>query len=235
MKLSRARLSSQVYSILKEMIANYRFKPGVHVNIEELSRELDISRTPVWEAVHRLVQEGLLKNVPNKGVFIVELTPEAALDLYTVREVLEGLAARLAVQNINDRSLKALEKSLAKQHQIIQEKNLVDYSRLDFDFHSTIYELSNNKVLGEMLEAIKNKMHSIAIHIKPILPSLYDDHCEILEAMKSGDPDKAEKAFMNHNKRLIKQIKESSQNNKWIKRNGTFTNDSENTLHVIDI
>lgn len=217
------------------MIANYRFEPGVHLNIEELSRELDISRTPMWEAVHRLVQEGLLENVPNKGVFIVELTPQAALDLYTVREVLEGLAARLAIQNINDRSIKALEKNLAKQHQVVQEKDLVAYSKLDFDFHATIYELSNNKVLGEMLETIKSKMHSIAIHIKPILSSLHDDHCAILEALKSRDPDKAEKAFVNHNRQLIEQIKESAQNNKWIKKNRDSTNDNDNTLSVKDI
>ncbi|UCE51848.1 MAG: GntR family transcriptional regulator, partial [Desulfobacterales bacterium] len=63
-KLRKEALSSQIYRALKDMIANYRFSPGSRLNIEKLAKEFGVSRTPIWEAVRRLEQEGLLKNIP---------------------------------------------------------------------------------------------------------------------------------------------------------------------------
>ena len=214
-KVSKERLSNQVYSILKEMIANYRFKPGTRINIEQLTKELGTSRTPVWEAVHRLIQEGLLTNIPNRGVFMVELTPRTSLELYTVREALEGLAARLAVQNIDDRLLRKMKKNLEEQSRVVQRRDLVGYSRLDFGFHAMVYEACGNTILQEMLETIKSKMRPIAMHIDPVLVQLYDEHREIFDALKKRDPQKAERAFRVHNLHIIEQIKASLENNKW--------------------
>ena len=73
-KLQREKLSNQIYTVLKEMIADHRFQPGARLNIESIARELDVSRTPVWEAVRRLEQEGLVENIPNRGVFMSSLT-----------------------------------------------------------------------------------------------------------------------------------------------------------------
>jgi DNA-binding GntR family transcriptional regulator len=214
-KVSKERLSNQVYSILKEMIADYRFKPGTRINIEQLTKELGTSRTPVWEAVHRLIQEGLLTNIPNRGVFMVELTPRTSLELYTVREALEGLAARLAVQNIDERILKRMKKNLQEQSKVVQKKDLVGYSRLDFDFHAMVYEACGNSILQEMLETIKSKMRPIAMHIDPVLPQLYGEHLEIFDALSKQDPQKAERAFRVHNRHIIEQIKASLENDKW--------------------
>jgi len=215
MKVSKERLSNQVYSILKEMIANYRFKPGARINIEQLTKELGTSRTPVWEAVHRLIQEGLLTNIPNRGVFMVELTPRTSLELYTVREALEGLAARLAVQNIDEKILKRMKKNLEEQSRVVQKKDLVGYSRLDFDFHAMVYEACGNAILQEMLETIKSKMRPLAMHIDPVLLQLYGEHLEIFDALRKRDPQKAERAFRVHNRHIIEQIKASLESDKW--------------------
>jgi DNA-binding GntR family transcriptional regulator len=93
-RIQKLNLGDQVYQVLKQMIANYRFVPGSHLNVEKLTRDLGVSRTPVWEAVRRLEQEGLVRNEPKRGVRILELTPETALELYAVREALESLAVR---------------------------------------------------------------------------------------------------------------------------------------------
>ena len=215
MKVSRDRLSSQVYTILKGMIADYRFNPGTRINVEQIAKEVGASRTPVWEAVHRLVQEGLLENIPNRGVFMCALTPEQAIELYTVREALEGLAARLAIQNIDDKTILKMKKCLDQQHKVVQNADLVSYSRLDYDFHAMVYEASGNRTLQEMLETIKNKMRPIAMHITPILSSLYHDHVEILEAFQKKDSDKAEAAFRMHNHQMIAQIKISMETDEW--------------------
>ena len=215
MKINRDRLSNQVYMILKEMIANHRFNPGMRINVEQIAKEIDVSRTPVWEAVHRLVQEGLLENIPNRGVFMCVLTPKQAIELYTVREALEGLAARLAISNINDKTLEKMKKCLEQQYKIVRKEDLVSYSSLDYDFHALVYEASGNRTLQEMLESIKNKMRPIAMHITPILSSLYHDHVEILEAFQEKNPDKAEAAFRKHNHQMIIQIQSSMKTDEW--------------------
>jgi DNA-binding GntR family transcriptional regulator len=214
-KINRQNLSSQVYSILKEMIVNHRFRPGVRLNVEQLTKQIGVSRTPVWEAVQRLIQEGLLKSIPNRGVFMSELTPEMAIELYTVRGILEGLAARLAVQNIDDKTLERMAKSLEDQRRVIEKNDLIGYSRLSFDFHWIVIESSGNQILKELLELIRNKMRPITMHIEPILLQLYKEHLEILEALKARDPDKAELIFKKHNRHMIEQIKKSVENDSW--------------------
>lgn len=214
-KVTRERLSNQVYAILKDMIANQRFGPGMRINVEQIAKEVGASRTPVWEAVHRLMQEGLLENVPNRGVFMASLTPVMAIELYMVREVLEGLAARLAIANTDDKLIKKMAKCLEEQRKVVEKDDAIGYSRLDYDFHALMYEASGNKILQEMLQAVKNKMRPIAMHISPVISSLYDDHLRIVEAFRLRDQEKAEAAFRSHNLKMIEQIRRSMESADW--------------------
>ena len=208
-------MSNQVYTILKDMIAIQRFGPGVRINVEQIAKEVGASRTPVWEAVHRLMQEGLLENVPNRGVFMASLTPVMAIELYTVREVLEGLAAKLAISNTDDKLIKKMTKCLEEQHKVVEKDDAIGYSRLDYDFHALVYEASGNKILQEMLQAVKNKMRPIAMHLDPVISSLYDDHLKIVEAFRLRDQEKAEAAFRSHNLKMIEQIRRSMETADW--------------------
>jgi DNA-binding GntR family transcriptional regulator len=214
-EITKVKLSNQVYAALKEMIAIHRFEPGSRVNVEQLTKELGTSRTPTWEAVHRLIQEGLLTEIPNRGVFMVELTPTAAMELYTVREALEGLAARGAVRNIDDGTIRRMQESLDEQRRVIQTRDLAGYSRLDFEFHGMVYEVCGNSLLREMLDTIKHKMRPIAMHIDLVLPQLLKEHAAIVQALELRDEHKAEQAFNVHNRHLIKQIQESSDGSTW--------------------
>jgi len=206
-KISRNILSNKVYNALKEMIAQHRFQPGARINVERLSKELDVSRTPVWEAVRRLEVEGLVKNIPYRGVFMVEMTLQRALELYQVREVLEGLAGRLAAQNTSAKTVEKMTEALGGQVKIIEKGDLLGYSRSDFEFHGLIHKMSRNAVLQEMLESLRAKMQPISMDIKAILPRLYQDHKEILKVLQSKDPDMTEKILRRHNRAVQNQIK----------------------------
>jgi len=198
-KINKQMLSSQVYHAIKEMIANYRFSPGSRLNVEELSKEFGVSRTPIWEAIRRLEQEGLVNKIPNRGVFMAEMTLPMALQLYQVREVLEGLAGKLAVENIDDKKLKKMEKCLEDLGKVIEQEDTIGYSKLDFTFHALIYEASGNPFLKEILESIKNKMRPLVPLSKALLDRGYREHKKVLEALRSKDPKKAEKALHQHN------------------------------------
>jgi DNA-binding GntR family transcriptional regulator len=214
-KVRKANLSEQVYKILKQMIGNYRFVPGSRLNVEQLTRDLGVSRTPIWEAVRRLEQEGLVKNEAKKGVSLVELTPGTAVELYTVREVLEGLAIRLAVERMDDHTIRKMAECLKKQKDVIRRNDLIAYSQLDFDFHGFIYGKCGNRILQEMLENVKNKARPIPTLITPIFSTLYQDHALILKALKMRDPERAEKAVRDHNRNMIRKIMEDTKEGEW--------------------
>jgi DNA-binding GntR family transcriptional regulator len=145
------------------------------------------------------------------------LTPQKALELYAVRQVLEGMAARLAAIRIDQKSLALMTECLKQQQLVVKQQNLNEYSKLDFQFHAIVYEMCGNVYLQEMLEAIKNKMRPIqlSIQVEPVLPRLYEDHVNLLNALRAHDPDKAEKVFREHNQFMIELINKESEAGRW--------------------
>ena len=216
-KIERKKLSNQVYDILKEMIANHRFEPGSRINVEQITKELGVSRTPVWEAVSRLEQDDLVENIPNRGVFMAVLTPQKALELYAVREVLEGMAAKLAAEKVDKKALALIEDCLIHQKKVVDSRDLKEYSKSDFKFHAIIYELCGNVYLQEMLETIKNKMRPIklSIQVEPVLQNLYEQHLKLFEALQTGDSEKAEQVFREHNQFMIALISKEVEAGRW--------------------
>lgn len=207
--LNREKLADQVYVELKERIRNHRFSPGSRINVEAITDELDISRTPIWEAIRRLERDGLVENPGrNKGVYMKTLSRQEALKLYEVREVLEGLSARLCAECITDDALKKLASILKEQQKIVEKQDLIAYSRSDFDFHKTIYDACGNHILSELLENIKNRMQPINIHVANHLEGFYEDHIRVFEALRNRSSSEAEEAFRIHNQRVMHIIEE---------------------------
>jgi DNA-binding GntR family transcriptional regulator len=202
-----------VYKQLHEMVESSRFIPGARINVEELTVEMGVSRTPIWQAISKLEKEGLLKSIPNKGVFVETFSPEALIDLFSVREVLECLAARLSAQHIQEEIIVQLEQNLAKQQEVISERDMGGFSRLDTEFHETIYQTSGNSFLIEILNDIKKKLRPAVVHMDIILAELYRDHQELLNALRSRDADRAQNAFITHNERKKKVIQEFIKSN----------------------
>ena len=203
--------SSKVYAALKEMISDYRFQPGARLNVEKLAREFRLSRIPVWEAVRRLEQEGLLQTIPNRGVFMAEMTLERAFELFQVRGALERLAGRLAAEKMDKRTLAKTEKCLFRQLKVVEKGDLVGYSQSDYEFHSLIYRSTGNRPLEEMLESVKTKMQPVGLQVSPILIDLYEDHRAIFEGLRKKDPERVERAFQGHNQRVLERIIEEIQ------------------------
>lgn len=209
MQIERNKLSSQVLAVLRDMIANHRFEPGARVNVEELTRSLGVSRTPVWEAIHRLEQEGLLVRAPHRGVFMAELTLGQALDLYEVRQPLEAMAGRLAAKRVQPPTLERMREMLQEQRDIVARGDVVAYSRSDFEFHALVYDAAGNPFLQEVLERVKSQMRPLNLHVEPILATLYDDHVHLHAALADRNADRAEAVFREHNEHLIEAIQEA--------------------------
>jgi DNA-binding GntR family transcriptional regulator len=208
-RVVRTNLNVQVYDILKEMIADRRFAPGSSLNVEKLTQELGVSRTPIWEAIRKLEQEGIVVHTPHKGVRLSELTRQMALELYEVRETMEAMAARLGAERATPEIIAQMEKILAAQKPIVNGKNDVAYSRSDHDFHLLIYKACGNDLLKEILEGLRYKALPLAFKLSPHYSEFLEFHKEILKAFRKNDPQAAEKAMTRHNRRMLELIRKT--------------------------
>lgn len=205
-RVVKTNLNSQVYDIIKEMIADRRFTPGAHINVEKLVVELGVSRTPIWEAIRRLEQEGIVIHAPRKGVQVRELTRKTALELYQVREIMEGLAARLAADRASPGTIDRMKKCLEEQEVIVREGDAVAYSRSDHEFHLLMYRTCGNELLKEILEGLRYKALPLAFRLTPYLKEFLGFHREILNAFSKKDGQAAEESIKRHNRRMLEII-----------------------------
>ncbi len=211
--LKRLTLREQAETALREMIASYRFTPGKWINVERLAKDLGVSRTPVWQALKNLENEGLVNHVPNRGIRMAQLTLEMAHDLYVVRGLLEGLAGRFAAERIAKKTVARLESLLKAQRQVVRDLDVVEYSKSDFEFHGIIYDSCGNWLLNELLENIKARSRPFVCDLASILPQLYQDHEDVVEALKVHDPPGAERIMRRHNVRVTRQIEKAQREN----------------------
>jgi DNA-binding GntR family transcriptional regulator len=205
----KSNLNAQIYNILKEMIADRRFIPGSYINVEKLSEELRVSRTPIWEAIRRLEQEGIVIHTPYKGVRVREFTRKMAIELYEVRETMESLAARLAAERISDEVIERMENCLKEQEVIVKKGDALGYSRSDHDFHVLIYRSCGNDLLREILEGLRYKALPLAFKLTPHFKEFLDFHKQILESFRHHDAPAAEKAMREHDRRMIEIVRTS--------------------------
>jgi len=201
-RLVKTNLNSQVYDILKEMIADQRFNPGSYINVEKLTHELGVSRTPIWEAVRRLEQEGIVIHTPHKGVKVRALTRKMALELYEVRETMEGMAARLGAERGTPEIIREMDNCLKEQETVVKTADAVGYSRSDHDFHLLIYEACGNDLLKEILEGLRYKALPLAFKLAPHFNEFLAFHREILKAFHNRDGAAAQDAIQRHNRRM---------------------------------
>jgi DNA-binding GntR family transcriptional regulator len=205
-KLARLTLKEQADKALREMISSHRFLPGKWINVERLAKDLGVSRTPVWQAMMDLEKEGLVEHIPNQGIRMAEMTLQMAYELYTVRGLLEGMAGRLAAENTDKKRVARLETLIKEQHQIVRDQNVVAYSISDLKFHGLIYASCDNWLLKELLENIKVRTRPFVCDIRAIMNKLYQDHIEVVDALKNHDPAKAERVMRRHNRRMRRRI-----------------------------
>jgi DNA-binding GntR family transcriptional regulator len=199
-------LADRAFKEMQEAIFSSRLSPGVALSVPELARQLGISRSPVREAVQRLVHTGLAVTVPYRGAVVARVDIEDLEQLYEVRELLEGLAARRATERLDERALANLEE-LVGEHRGSLDAGRGVRAHIEFDmrFHRTIRDLADSVSLSEFLETLQGKVQ-LAMH--SLWPSgeapwlALEDHEKILAAMASGDPKAAEEAARAHIARL---------------------------------
>jgi DNA-binding GntR family transcriptional regulator len=210
-KLHRSNLSVDAYAFIKELFVNGdRYDPGDKISVEELSRELGVSRTPLWGAINRLEAEGIVEIVPRQGVYLINYDPERAIEIYIAREALEGMVARLAAERINPRQLASLRDSLDQQRECVKMGDTERYRAAAMDFHRQIVKIAKNQTLEKLLDSVYARMQAMRLQTKYFptrLPETCDDHEQLLKAFETRDADKAEHEARQHIQALSAEIR----------------------------
>ncbi len=208
-------LKDRIYVSLKQAITSmniYAEDAELRLDERELSEKLTISRTPIREALARLEQEGLVRIVPRKGVYIVRKTKREILEMITVWAALEGMAARLITLNASDQEIASLRRLFATFRGDQIEAHIDEYSDTNIRFHQTILSLSKCQLLKDMADSLFVHMRSIrarTIQEDGRANRSIVDHLHIIEALESRDTELAERLVREHTLNLAAHVEQN--------------------------
>lgn len=208
-------LRDRVFSQLQNDILNGMYEPGESLIESKLSEELGVSRTPIREAIRQLELEGLVKTIPNKGATVSGITNQDIEDIYTIRMLIEGLAARWAAEKITPKELKELQEAVDLEEFYTNKNETDQLLKFDTRFHDIIYKACKSKPLMHTLSTFHHyvqKARSISMSSPERAAQVLKEHKAILQAIIDGDGEKAEKLSTEHVRNasinLIKQREE---------------------------
>jgi len=204
-------LRDSIADSLRESIINGKIKPGERLLEPIVAKQLGVSRTPVREAFFQLESEGLVEVMPRKGAIVSEISVNDANELYSVRAVLEGLAAKLASKRISKNKideLKLLNEKLI-EYAKNDSKNYRDITELNNKFHDLINKEAKNEKLYQTIELMRNqtlRYNYIYLSVMFRLKVSIYEHEEIIKMIEQGDDDNAEKLMRKHVEDAGKQL-----------------------------
>ncbi|HEY7177239.1 MAG TPA: GntR family transcriptional regulator [Micromonosporaceae bacterium] len=201
----RGRTSEGAADALREAILDGVLAPGTWLREVEIAKELNVSRTPVRDAFRVLAAEGLVTLNANQGAVVASTTSDDILELYAIREVLEGLAARLAARRSPQQCLERFSVLLPRMRKAGADGVINDLVALNYEFHKVIREAAGNRYLDRSLAQIQNASRRFpdpTLRLPHRIEESIDEHAALADAISQGDGPKAEKLAVEHMRRL---------------------------------
>lgn len=196
-------LKQRAYQLIKEKLLNQEFTPGARIREDLLAEEIEMSRTPVREAINQLLAEGYIKNIPRKGLYCIEPTQEEIADLLSVRKYLEMLSIEQCMAKITDAEFDELSRYIKLYEEALAECDFKKCNEYDSAFHMGIARITENQRLIKFLSEIDDFMHIARAMEKQTMPKdraekALNQHKKILAYIKSGDVEMARKELINN-------------------------------------
>lgn len=200
-RLERSVLSDQVSQAITDGLLDGRFQPGDSLVENELAEMLGVSRSPVREALVELQKAGLITKQTGRRAVIRSWSSRDLEELFAIRALLEGYAARLAASRTGELELDRLSEIVVEMRQAADDDDFSGLVRLDLAFHEELWRLSGNVLLQSVLGGLKQqfrlfltmnwKFHGGASRV-------HSNHQTVIDALESGNPNTAEKVMKKH-------------------------------------
>ncbi|MFV0503673.1 MAG: GntR family transcriptional regulator [Lachnospirales bacterium] len=206
--MAKVTLKQKAYSHIKGKIINCELEPGTYLDEKKIIDELDMSRTPIREALTRIEDEGYIKIIPKKGIFITQITMKNILQVFQVREVIEPAALSKYGQNLSMEKIFQFKDRYSRKTFSEEEANL-----LDDEFHKFLISAYNNKYMTDLYEEITEQNHRVRVMSGKMGNSIdvtYNEHLYILNYLENLQMEKASVALHDHiqatKRRILERI-----------------------------
>lgn len=190
----------EIYVRLREDIVTLQRPPGTPMSDKAISAELNLSRTPVREAILRLVDEDLVTVIPSSGTFVAKIHANALKNAKFVRSALERAAAGAAAKTVSSQDIADLRKIVAQQIKAA-ESSQVDFYELDEAFHRRVFAISGHDEAWSTILRCKaqlDRVRYLSLGNESRLSQVVTEHTKIVDAIAAGEPQTAETSMLRH-------------------------------------
>lgn len=207
MEPSQSTSKSDVYNVIRNMAISFDFKPGERINEVQLAKQLGVSRTPLREAMQKLVSEKLMRWERNKGFFCHMLNEKEVFNLFEFRKIIEEQAACLTVQRASDEALFAVQKIAQEYSNISKDVSKETLLSLDQEIHERLVSLSGNQELLSTLRQVNQRIYFVRwVNIANRPSDNHTDHLDFIDALLERNTEKAIAIISKHIERRQEQI-----------------------------
>jgi DNA-binding GntR family transcriptional regulator len=217
MRLVHNSLHEEVAVMLRDLIFAGTLLPGSFIDEAALCESLQISRTPLREALKVLAAEGLVRHEPRRGSFVNQVTEQDLDEIFPVIALLEGRCALEATRNATDADIAALETLHTSLQQHASAKRITDYYAVNFTIHEAIITLANNRWLASVIADLR-KILKLArlqqLHAPGRLEQSLSEHLAVFAAIKARDGEAADAAMRTHLLRQREALRELARTQK---------------------
>jgi DNA-binding GntR family transcriptional regulator len=207
---ARGSLVQRAYAIIKERIQTNLYPPGFQALESELAAELEMSRTPVREALIRLRQEGLVDVQPRRGMRVLALSPHDMREIYEVIAGAEAIAVELlAERKLAAPELEGIEAEVATMERALEADDLEAWAEADSRFHRLLFELCANRRLAQvgishLDQASRVRLFTLRLRRRPLRSTA--DHRRLVELLRAGDAMAARDLTLEHRRRATTEL-----------------------------
>lgn len=209
---SRVRLVDEVVGVIRNRIYDGEYLPGSPIRQEQVATELNVSRTPLREALRMLEREGLVSVAPGRGVRVVSANLDRLLEAYQLREVIDGLAARLVAERPTTTARTTLEEIVVQQRRIVDDWDPALYTVANVRFHEEIVRAARNQYVEDQLPIVRitsQVFTPVKLVDRRRAEEATREHGLIVESIVSGDPLQAEEHARAHIRHTIDSLVEA--------------------------
>jgi len=210
--IHRETLQEKIFSVLKKWILDGTVKPGEKIIESAVARRLEVSRAPLREALFLLAQRGFVTIRSHRGAYVTRLSNRDIREIFEIREILEIHAAKRLRENLTPENVSCLKAALGRLKAATDARDIAAFSEADFGFHKTIWELSGNHQISQVLVNLTTRffgyeqIRDMANSPKFLYESVFDDHSRMLQLVLEGSDEELENGFHNSFETFLKYV-----------------------------